>query len=433
MYPEIPNKRWTHIIPVAAVMYILAYVDRINVAMALPYMKGFALTSADMGLAAGIFFVGYMVMQIPAGILAGKFGAKRIVTALMILWGVSAVATGLVESKTQLYVARFVLGLFEGGVWPAVLVLLATWFPSNERARANALWMICLPASAVLMAPITGLLIGSMSWRWVFILEGIPPLLWAGVWWHFIADSPKDAKWLSTEERSWIDTRMMSENVASRTPTGYWEAFTDRRILLLALAYFFWMAGFYGYTLWMPNVVKNLTNGGSSFRVGLLSAIPFLFAIISMLVNSVWSDRRMQRRAHVVIPLFIGAIGLIGGQICGRSALLQMAFLVIAAIGIYGPFGPFWAIPSSLARAEVVGASIGIINAIGNLGGFLGPYAVGYIRERAHGNVARCLVPVFDGAYFSRGWKEALWDRFYTGAPRRQRRFVERYSIVKRA
>ena len=391
MHPEIPNKRWTHIIPVAAVMYILAYVDRINVAMALPYMKGFALTSADMGLAAGIFFVGYMVMQIPAGILAGKFGAKRIVTVLMLLWGVSAVATGLVESKTQLYVARFVLGLFEGGVWPAVLVLLATWFPSNERARANALWMICLPASAVLMAPITGLLIGSMSWRWVFILEGIPPLLWAGVWWHFIADSPKDAKWLSTEERSWIDTRMVSENVASRTPTGYWEAFMDRRILLLALAYFFWMAGFYGYTLWMPNVVKNLTNGGSSFRVGLLSAIPFLFAIISMLVNSVWSDRRMQRRAHVVIPLFIGAIGLIGGQICGQSALLQMAFLVIAAIGIYGPFGPFWAIPSSLARAEVVGASIGIINAIGNLGGFLGPYAVGYIRGRAHDNVASFL------------------------------------------
>ena len=383
------RQRWVHLIPVAMVMYVLAYVDRINVAMVFPYIdKSFGLTDADVGFAAGIFFVGYMVLQIPGGMLASRWGARRVVAVLMVLWSLAAIATGLVENRTQLYIARFVLGVFEGGVWPAVLVLLATWFPQDERARANALWMVCLPISAVVMAPLTGCLLGVLPWRWVFIAEGFPPLLWLVVWWVFIADRPRDARWMAPGERRELELRLAAENAAKPPAGGHLAALTDRRVLWLAVAYFFWMAGFYGYTMWVPSVVKSFAADGRSALVGWIVAIPFAFAMVAMLLNSAWSDRRLKREAHVWGPLIIGVIGLTGGQWAARSPLTSLAFLILAAIGVYAPFGPFWAIPSALLPSAVIGSAMGIINAVGNLGGFAGPYVVGFIRGRAHGGFA---------------------------------------------
>ncbi len=393
MGSSIPAKRWRYVIPVAAIMYMLAYMDRINVGMILPYVdKSFHLTSADSGLAAGIFFVGYMVLQIPGGLLASKWSARKVVFILMMLWGLSAIANGLVESKTQLYVARFVLGVFEGGVWPAVLVLLATWFPQQERARANALWMASLPLSAILMPPISGWLLTFMSWRGVFIMEGIPPLVWGVLWWFLISDRPSQAKWVSTEERNYIESTLSEENRSKGGSVGYRAAFTNKTVLWLIVAYFFWMAGFYGFTMWVPSVIKGFQGVGSSTVVGWLTAIPFVFALISMLVNSTWSDRRQKRQAHVAIPLLIGAFGLVGGQFFAHSPLMKMVFLIITGVGVYGPYGPLWAIPSSLLRLEVVGAAMGLINAIGNLGGFLGPYIVGYIKGATKSGYAGFLV-----------------------------------------
>jgi MFS family permease len=393
MNTNVPAKRWMHIIPVAMVMYILAYMDRINVAMVLPYVdKSFGLNSADAGFAAGIFFVGYMVLQIPGGILAGRYGARRVVAILMVLWSLSAMATGMVRSQTELYVVRFVVGIFEGGVWPSVLVLLATWFPQRERARANALWMICMPASAVIMAPVTGWLLTMVSWRWVFILEGLPPLIWVVVWWFLIADRPSSARWISLEERMFVEDRLSEENNAKPPTRGYAEALTNRQVLSLAVAYFFWMAGMYGFTMWAPTVVKSFTHAGGSSMVGWISAIPFAFALVAMIVNSVWSDRRMERQAHVWVPLAVGVVGLIGGQFAGHSPLLELVFLILTGIGVYAPFGPFWAIPSALMSVEVVGAGIGIINAIGNLGGFAGPYMVGYIQGATHNGLIGQLI-----------------------------------------
>ncbi|HVP10848.1 MAG TPA: MFS transporter [Phycisphaerae bacterium] len=383
------RQRWVHIIPVAMVMYVLAYVDRINVAMVFPYIdQSFGLTDADVGFAAGIFFVGYMVLQIPGGMLASRWGARRVVAVLMILWSLAAIATGLVENRTQLYIARFVLGVFEGGVWPAVLVLLATWFPQDERARANALWMICLPISAVMMAPITGWLLSVLPWRWVFIAEGLPPLLWLVVWWTFIADRPRDARWMAPGERSELERRLAAENAAKAPACGHLAALTDRRVLWLAVAYFFWMAGFYGYTMWVPSVVKSFAADGRSALVGWIVAIPFAFAMVAMVLNSAWSDRRLKREAHVWGPLIIGVIGLTGGQWAAHSPLISLVFLILAAIGVYAPFGPFWAIPSALLPSAVIGSAMGIINAVGNLGGFAGPYVVGFIRGRTHDGFA---------------------------------------------
>lgn len=392
MQSVIPAKRWGHIIPLAMVMYILAYVDRINVAMILPYIDPrFGLTKTDAGFAAGIFFVGYMILQIPGGYFASRWSAKKVVALLMVAWGVVAVATGFVQDRTQLYVARFVLGIFEGGVWPAVLVLLATWFPQRERARANALWMTCLPLSAVLMAPFTGWLLTFLSWRAVFILEGLPPLIWVFVWWFLIADHPSEAGWVSPEERTYLEEVAAAENAAKPASAGYWAAFTDRTVLWLIVAYFFWMSGFYGYTMWVPAVVKAFAGNGNAGLVGWISAVPFVFALICMVVNSSWSDRRMRRQAHIAVPMIIGAIGLICGQFVSSPAL-QLTFLCVAGIGVYGPYGPFWAVPSSLLRVEVAGAAMGLINAIGNLGGFAGPYIVGWVRDHTNSGFAGFFV-----------------------------------------
>ena len=366
--------------------------DRINVGMILPYIDtSFGLSASDSGFAAGIFFVGYMILQIPGGLLASRWSARKTVAILMVTWGVTAVLTGFVQSRTQLYVARFVLGIFEGGVWPAVLVLLATWFPQNERARANALWMTCLPFSAVCMAPLTGWLLTFLTWRQVFVIEGIPPLIWVVAWWVFTADRPSEARWCSPEERHDVESRIAEENAGKPASAGYWAAVSDRTVIWLFIAYFFWMAGFYGFTMWVPSVVKGFAGSGASpARVGLLSAIPFVFAVASMLVTSNWSDRVMKRQAFVAVPALIGAFGLVAGQFVDAPAL-QLTFLSVAAIGVYAPYGPFWAVPSAILRPEVVGVSMGLIN-MANLGGFLGPYVVGYLRSATGSNFAGFLV-----------------------------------------
>jgi MFS family permease len=363
----------------AVVTYILAYVDRINVAMILPYIdKNFGLSPAASGFAAGIFFVGYMILQVPAGYLASRWSARKVIAILMVLWGVTAVLTGFVDTRTQLYIARFVLGVCEGGVWPSILVLLATWFPQNERARANGLWITCMPIATVLMAPLTGWLLTFLNWRMVFVIQGLPPLIWVFVWWFFISDKPSQARWVSPEERRYVEQRLAAENAAKPAAAGFLAAITDRTVLTLTLAYFFWMAGFYGFTMWVPAVVKSFSHGGS-LQVGLISAIPFACALVGMVVNATWSDRAMKRQAFVAVPAIIGAAGLIAGQFV-HSPTLQLVFLIVAAVGVYSPYGPFWAVPSTILRAEISGAAMGFIN-MGNLGGFLGPFAVGYVRN----------------------------------------------------
>lgn len=385
---KVPSKRWLYVIPVAVVMYMLAYLDRTNTAMILPYITAessgkIVLTEADKGLVSGIFFVGYMFLQIPAAILAEKWSAKKTVAILMVLWGCAAMACAAVQSNGQFYVARFVLGFFEGGVWPSVLVLLASWFPLKERARANALWMLCLPLSSVFISPITGILLNHFSWRTVLFIEGIPPLIWAIVWLAVVADRPKDAKWVSAAERKYVEDSLQQDEAEKpklEGNAGYLAAAKNGKVWLLILIYFCWMAGFYGYTLWLPTVVKGIT-GGSASSVGWVTAIPYVFAMAAMVFASNWSDKTQNRRNAVAIPLLIGAVAIIFGQLINVPAL-NVILLVIMAAGIYAPYGPFWAIPAGMLRIEVLAGGLGLINAIGNLGGFLGPYAVGWITDR---------------------------------------------------
>lgn len=384
-----PARRWTFVIPVAAVMYMLAYLDRNNVAVILPYIskdQTMALSVADKGLVSGIFFVGYMFLQIPAAVLAQKWSAKKTVLILMVAWAVAAMACGLVQDKTQFLATRFVLGVFEGGVWPSVLVLLASWFPLKERARANALWMACLPISSIIMAPLSGILLEYFSWRTVLIIEGIPPLVWAIVWWFTVADHPKDAKWASPEERAYVEASLAADAATQPKPkvqhsgaAGYLAALKDTRVWMMIVIYFCWMSGFYGFSLWLPSVLKDLTHGSSAL-VGWLTAIPYLVALAAMVAVSAWSDKRGDRKRAVAYPIFIGVLAMMLGQFI-HNPVINIVLLCIVAAGVYAPYGPFWAIPAQYLKAEVLAFAMGLINALGNLGGFLGPYLIGWLHE----------------------------------------------------
>src|SRR2546423_14833944 len=217
----VPKKRWIHIIPAAFLMYTIAFMDRVNIGFAIPGIeKSLAVSATIAGLASGIFFVGYVLLQIPGGQLAMKWSAKRFVLFSLIAWGICAILTGLAQNATQLLIVRFLLGVAEGGVWPATLVLLARWFPLEERARANSYWMFCIPVSSIVMAPISGWILSWADWHTLLILEGIPPLLWAVIWWLVIADEPEKASWLAPAERSYLAEQFASEQHPSAKHQG---------------------------------------------------------------------------------------------------------------------------------------------------------------------------------------------------------------------
>lgn len=372
------TSKWFKIIPVAFVMYMLAYMDRINIGILIPYMqKDLNLTSSVAGDIAGIFFWGYLILQIPGGILATKWSARKFIFfILMILWGIAAIATGLVQTEGQLKVVRFLLGVAEGGVWPAVLVLLASWFTQKERARANAFWMACLPVSAMLMAPLSGMLLAHFNWHQVLIIEGIPPLIWALVWFYAVKDRPSEANWMNQAEKQKLLEDLAEEQKKKKVRSeGFGAAFKKNgKVWGLVIMYLFWMTGFYGYTLWVPSVVKK-TFTKDPVTMGWLTAIPFSCALIGMLLNSYWSDRRMNRIQHAAVPLLIGALTMVAGQFVS-DPVLQMVLLSITAICVYAPYGPLWAIPTAIVPAGIAGAALGLQNAIGNLGGYYGPKVV---------------------------------------------------------
>ena len=383
-----PAKRWVYVIPVAVVMYMLAYLDRTNTAMILPYINSdtssqIHLTKADEGIVSGIFFFGYMFLQIPAAILAERWSAKKTVAILMFLWGFAAMAVSFVQSNGQFYTARFVLGFFEGGVWPSVLILIANWFPLKERARANSLWMCCLPLSSVLISPITGALLDHFSWRTVLFVEGVPPLIWAIVWLLVVSDHPHNAKWASDAEREYIEAELTADEANKPIidgDGGYLAAARSAHVWQLITIYLCFMGGFYGYTLWLPTVVKGLMSGSSASSVGLVTAIPYIFAVVGMLAVSSWSDHTGNRRVAIAVPLAIGAVALTIGQVV-HHPIVNIVLLVIVAIGVYSPYGPYWAVPGAYLRIEVLAGGLGLINALGNLGGFVGPYLVGWLTD----------------------------------------------------
>ncbi len=369
-------------------MYTIAFVDRTNISLALPSMsRDLHMTPTQAGDAAGVFFWGYVLLQIPGGHLAERWSAKRFVSILLVLWGICSVGCGLVRTWREFWVMRLMLGVAEGGVWPATLVLLSHWFPRAERARANAYWMLCLPVALIASSPLSGWILGRWNWRVLLVAEGALPFLWLAVWWWYIDDHPTQARWISGGERDYLVSTLRQEANAleSVAPEPYLRALFRPQVVLMVAIYLLLNTGSYGYMFWLPSALESAKRL-SNLQVGLLFAIPYVFTGVGMVIISQHSDKKRERRNHVAFGLAWSGAFLFASVLFSHPVpLLSYALVSLVGVGTFGSLGPFWAIPSETLPRSVSGSSMGLINAIGNLGGYFGPLAVGYFNQRTGG------------------------------------------------
>ena len=386
----IPQERWLRIIPVSLIMYTISYVDRTNVALAFDPALSTAMRDLGMddklkGNAIGIFFWGYLALQIPGGYLASRWSPRKLISLFLIAWGVAAVGCGLVQTANQFKWMRFVLGVAESGVYPATLVLLANWFPTAERARANAYWILCQPLAVAGAAPVTGWLLGQTNWRVAIIAEGALPFLWLPIWWFFISDSPRDAKWISPEEREHLETTLAREaqQIEPAAKTPFWRALLHPLVFVLVPIYFLQNCAAYGCNTFLSEALKSPGRNFTGLQTGVLYAVPYLVAAVLMVVNSRSSDRRQERRMHVAWVYALSGVGLIGSVLAARySFWLSFGFLCVAIQGPFAGQAAFWAVPAEALPRAVVGGVMGLVNAIGNVGGWAGNAFVGALKQQ---------------------------------------------------
>jgi sugar phosphate permease len=382
----IPNGRWLRIIPPTIIVYIVAYMDRMNIGFAIAggMNESLRISMTISGLAAGIFFFGYMVLQIPGGHFAEHGSAKKFIAWTIIAWGGISTLTGFVQNEWQLLAMRFLLGVAEGGLWPAILVILGNWFPAKEVGRANAFFMSNLAVSAIITNPLSGWVIAHFNWRYVFVLEGLISVGLLFIWMPLISDHPEHAKWISAEEKEYLVTTLRQEKEAfqkkqtGQAPSSYKGLLANKDCWMMILIYFCYANGQYGFLLWLPTIIKNLTKMGMT-NVGLLSAIPYLTGLLGLYVFAVFSDRSLNRRFHTAITQFGFGICFFLATQFPKHIWVSYALLVATGLFTKAVSSNFWTIPPLLFPPGIAGGARGIINAIGNLGGFLGPFMVGWI------------------------------------------------------
>jgi sugar phosphate permease len=383
---EIPKGRWLHILPPIMIICIISYMDRVNIgfAMAGGMSTALGMTASVAGLAAGIFFIGYLFLQVPGGQFAAKRSGKKFITYSIIVWAVISVLTGLAETVNQLLTLRFALGVAEGGMLPVALTMVSNWFPNEERGRANAFVILFVPIAAIITGPLSGYILAVSDWRWLFIIEGFVSLAVLIPWLLMVSDRPESASWISKEEKEYIIGKIKEEAEELRNTSVKQASLKD--ILpnvtmwkLIALN-FCYQSGIYGFGLWLPTLLKNLTHSGMT-EIGWLSALPYVGCAIGMLTISNISDRTGRRKEFVVIPLVGFALCLLFSVKTEEYIWVSYAFLVGCGFFLQAAAAVFWTIPPRLFSPAVAGGARGIINAIGNLGGFVGPYAVGVLIQ----------------------------------------------------
>jgi ACS family tartrate transporter-like MFS transporter len=379
--------RW-RLIPFLFLLYVIAYLDRVNVGYAaLDMNRELGFSAAVYGFGSGIFFLSYTLLEVPSNLVLARVGARLWIARIMVTWGLVSMAMVFVDSPASFYVLRFILGAAEAGFFPGLILYLTHWFPARERARAVALFMTATAMAGVIGAPISSAILqlhgvgGLQGWQWLFIVEGLPAVVLAPVVLRRLTERPADAAWLTAVEREWLTREMAREHDQTHdVHLTFRAAATSGRLWALAALYFCIVIAFYGVSFWLPQIVQ-ATGHLSSATVILLTAIPYIAATIGLVVVGSRSDTMAERRWHVAIPCLIGAAGFVLTVLAPQTAAASLLMLSIAAFGIWGALGPFWAMPTAFLRGTAAAGGIAIVNSIGNIGGFAGPFAIGWVRD----------------------------------------------------
>jgi len=370
-------------LPFLFILYIVNYVDRTNLAYAAVGMsRDLGFSDHVFGLGAGIFFISYLALQIPGALLVERWSARRMISATMIAWGSLTVLTALVHTPSQLYVARFVLGAAEAGFFPGVIVYLSHWFIFEDRAKATSNFMGAIPLSAVLGSPLAGWILGRgwlgfQGWRWLFIVEGAPAILLGVVAFFFLTDWPREAAWLTAEQRTWLEQKLKEETPPCTAPITIWQAMRSPTIVWMAALTFLAYIGQYTFVFWFPTMLKRLT-GFTDMRVGMVGALPFLAGFVMMQVNGWHSDKQAERRWHSAVPLFVAGIAYFFLSVPGHSVVFTIGWFTIAGV-LISYISTFWAIPTEILSQAEAATAVGLINSVGSIAGFAGPYIFGYM------------------------------------------------------
>jgi sugar phosphate permease len=376
--PTFSASRWWRLIPIVFITYSLAYLDRANFGfgMAGGMQKDLAITTTQSSLLSALFFLGYFFFQIP-GVYAAVRSARLLIFWSLLLWGALATATGIVTNIRWLMLVRFLLGVIEGAIFPSMLVLLSRWFVRSERSRANSLLIFGNPVTIIWMSITSGYLIHSLGWRWMFILEGIPTITWAFCWLYLVEDHPQKAIWMSPQESAALQTTLADEQQRIAPVRNFFGACRSPAVWVLCLIYALWSLGVYGFVLWLPSILLHAP-GVNIIGIGWLAAIPYFLAIIAMMVASWFSDSTGNRKLAVWPFLLLGAVSFYCSWLYGPGHFwLAFTLLCLAALSMYAPYGPFFALITETLPANVAGGAIAIINSFGALGSFAGIYFVG--------------------------------------------------------
>ena len=405
-------------------LYVTSFLDRVNVSFAaLTMNKEIGLDDFSYGLGAGIFFIGYFLFEVPSNVILARIGAKVWIFRIMLTWGIVSMATAFVHERNSFFVLRFLLGAAEAGFFPGMVLYLTYWFPQRMRARYFAQFLAAVPLASAIGGPLSSYILtldgfhGLHGWQWLFLLEGLPSCLLAFAVLYFLTDKPEWARWLNDAEKQTIASALIQDAAPQR---DLWAGLRDKRVWLLSIADFGIVTGLYGIGLWIPQMVQAM--GFSNFETGFVVSIPYIASMLGMIVWGYSSDRLHERTWHVAIAAFVAAGGLTVAALSHRPAESVLA-LSVAAIGIYSALSTFWALPPSFLGGTAAAGGIALINSISNLGGFVGPYLMGWLKAHtggyAAGMAALSFILVFSAVvvlmlarYLSFEARAHLFDRY---------------------
>jgi MFS transporter, ACS family, tartrate transporter len=388
------------LIPFLFVLYIVAWLDRVNVGFAALQMNSdLGFSSGAFGFGSGVFFLGYCLCEVPSNLILDRVGARRWIARIMMSWGAISVAMMFVRTTQTFYVLRFLLGAAEAGFFPGMVYYLSHWYPEAQRAKAIAAFMTAVPVSGVIGGPLSGALLGLngvsglAGWQWLFLVEGVPAILLGVIALIYLTDRPEIAGWLAPVERDWLISKLASEQTirSAAHPVGILAALTNPTIWQLGIIFLLAALGFYGYSFWAPLVIKSLTRS-SDFEVGLILGAISAVTIVFMLFNSAHSDRSDERPLHIAIPLLVSGAGFLGCALL-QQPILTVLSLALVPIGHCAAYGPFWSTPTRFLDGAPAAAGIALVVSIANLGGFFGPALIGALENRtgAHGSAFMLL------------------------------------------